>query len=303
MKNMGNTEKFVNRHIGPREHEIDEMLKTIGINSIEELINETVPDNILLTEKLSLNEALSETELLAEMQKLSNKNKIFKNFIGMGYNETITPSVIKRNILENPGWYTQYTPYQAEISQGRLEALLNFQTMVSDLTGMELANASLLDEGTAAAEAMSMFFGQRKGERKNSKCLLVSDNVFPQTIDVILTRAKPLDIELRIVNENEFELSDDVFALVVQYPGKDGSISDYQKLFESAAERGIFTIVAADLLSLALLKPPGEFGADCVVGSTQRFGIPLGYGGPHAGYFATKEIYKRSIPGRIIGVS
>ena len=303
MKITQNTEKFANRHIGPREHEIAEMLKTIGINSIDELINETVPDNILLNEKLSLNEALSERELLTEMQSLSSKNKIFKNFIGMGYNETITPSVIKRNILENPGWYTQYTPYQAEISQGRLEALLNFQTMVSDLTGMELANASLLDEGTAAAEAMSMFFGLRKGDKKNSNCLLVSDNLFPQTIDVLHTRSKPLDIELKIESDSDFELSDNIFAIVVQYPGKDGNILDYHELFKKATEKGIFTIVAADLLSLALLKAPGDFGADCVVGSTQRFGIPLGYGGPHAGYFATKELYKRSIPGRIIGVS
>ena len=303
MENTDNTEKFVNRHIGPRAHEVDEMLKTIGVNSIDDLINETVPDNILLSEKLSLAEALSETELLAEMQNLGNKNKIFKNFIGMGYHETITPSVIKRNVLENPGWYTQYTPYQAEISQGRLEALLNFQTMVSDLTGMELANASLLDEGTAAAEAMSMFFGLRKGERKNSNYLLVSDNLFPQTIDVLHTRAKPLDIKLKIASESDFELSDDIFALVVQYPGKDGNISDFHKLFKKASEKGIFTIVAADLLSLALLKAPGDFGADCVVGSTQRFGVSLGFGGPHAAYFATKEIYKRSIPGRIIGVS
>lgn len=303
MKNFPNTEKFISRHIGPREDDITEMLKVIGVNSIEEMINETVPDNILLNKKLNLKKALSETELLADMQQMSQKNKIFKNYIGMGYNETITPSVIKRNILENPGWYTQYTPYQAEISQGRLEALLNFQTMVSDLTGLPLANASLLDEGTAAAEAMTMFFGQRKGDRKNSKNLLISGNVFPHTIDVLKTRSAPYGIDLTIKDDANLELTDDIYAVLVQYPGKDGSISDYQKLFEEASEKGIYTIVAADLLSLALLKAPGEFGADCVVGSTQRFGIPLGFGGPHAGYFATKEQFKRAIPGRIIGIS
>lgn len=303
MKINLNHEKFAKRHIGPRDNEVTEMLETIGVHSINELLKETVPDNILLTEKPDLDIPLSESELLDEMEKLALKNKVFKNFIGMGYNETITPSVIRRNILENPGWYTQYTPYQAEISQGRLEALLNFQTMVSDLTAMPLANASLLDEGTAVGEAMSMFYGLRKKTKKNSNVILVSENIFPQTLEVLSTRAEPIGVKLRIKTENKFELSDDVFAILVQYPSNDGSINNYEELFNQAKEKGIFSIVASDLLSLTLLKPPGEFGADCVVGSTQRFGVPLGFGGPHAAFFATKEEFKRAIPGRIIGVS
>ncbi|MCB9205787.1 MAG: aminomethyl-transferring glycine dehydrogenase [Ignavibacteriales bacterium] len=303
MQNIPLQEKFVDRHIGPRENEITEMLQTIGVDSVEKLIYETVPDNILITKQPELEAPITEYELLKEMQRIASKNKLFKNFIGMGYYETITPSPIKRNILENPGWYTQYTPYQAEISQGRLEALLNFQTMVIDLTGMQIANASLLDEGTAAAEAMSMFYSLRKGEKKNSNIFLISDNVFPQTIDVIKTRAVHLGIELRIENEDNFELTEDVFGIFVQYPGMNGSISNYEELFKSAKEKNIFCIAAADILSLVLLKSPGELGADCVVGSTQRFGVPMGFGGPHAAYFATKEDYKRSIPGRIIGIS
>jgi glycine dehydrogenase len=296
-------ENFSTRHIGPRNNEIEEMLKEIGVSSLKELIDQTVPDNIMLKKEPVLDPPLTESELILEMKRLASLNKPFKNYIGMGYNETITPSVIKRNILENPGWYTQYTPYQAEISQGRLEALLNFQTMVSDLTGMELANASLLDEGTAAAEAMSMFWGLRKGDRKNSSKLIISDNLFPQTIDVVKTRSKPLGIQNEIVDNDNILLSEDVFAVLVQFPGKNGSLSNYEQIFLEAKEKGIYIIVAADLMSLTLLKPPGEMGADCVVGSTQRFGVPLGFGGPHAAYFATKEQYKRSIPGRIIGVS
>ena len=303
MENYLEHEKFAKRHIGPRDYEVKEMLETIGVNSIEELINETVPDNILLTQKPVLDAPLTESELIEEMEKLASKNKLFKNFIGMGYCETITPSVIRRNILENPGWYTQYTPYQAEISQGRLEALLNFQTMVSDLTAMPLANASLLDEGTAVGEAMSMFYGLRKKEKKNSNVILVSENIFPQTLEVLSTRALPIGAELRVVDENDFVLDDDVFALLVQYPSNDGSVNSYEELFKRANDKGIYTIVAADLLSLTLLKAPGEFGADCVVGSTQRFGVPLGFGGPHAAFFATREEFKRAIPGRIIGVS
>lgn len=296
-------DKFVDRHIGPSSSEIEEMLKKIGAGSIEEMIHETVPDNILLKSTPNLGEPLTEKELMDKMQYLAAKNVLFKNFIGMGYYETITPSVIRRNILENPGWYTQYTPYQAEISQGRLEALLNFQTMVSDLTGMELANASLLDEGTASAEAVNMFFGQRKGARKNSSTVLVSDNIFPQTIDVLKTRSGPIGIKINIQSEENFELSDEVFAIVVQYPGKNGEITNYEALFKEAKEKNIFVIVAADILALTLLKSPGELGADCVVGSTQRLGVPIGFGGPHAAYFATMEKYKRSIPGRIIGIS
>ncbi|PID62142.1 MAG: glycine dehydrogenase (aminomethyl-transferring) [Ignavibacteriae bacterium] len=303
MQNIPQPEEFINRHIGPRESNIQEMLKTIGVNSIEELVEQTVPDNILLEKNPEFDNPLTETELLIEMQKLADKNKQFKNYIGMGYYETITPSVIKRNILENPGWYTQYTPYQAEISQGRLEALLNFQTMVADLTGMELANASLLDEGTAAAEAMRMLHGLRKGEKKKANTILISDKVFTQTIDVIKTRAVPLGIEVIVKPLEKFELSENIYALVVQYPNADGSINNFKELFAKATEKGIFNIVAADLLALTLLTPPGEFGADCVLGSTQRFGVPMGFGGPHAAYFATKEAYKRTIPGRIIGIS
>ncbi len=221
----------------------------------------------------------------------------------MGYYPSILPTVIQRNILENPGWYTQYTPYQAEIAQGRLEALLNFQTVVSDLTAMEIANASLLDEGTAAAEAMSMFFALRPKEKKNANVFFVSEEVFPQTLDVLKTRANPLGIELRVGNARNAELSDDIFGILVQYPAGYGEVRDYTSLFQQASEKKIFKVVAADLLSLTLLKPPGEFGADAVVGSSQRFGIPMGFGGPHAAYFATKEEFKRSIPGRIIGVS
>ena len=303
MENYLEHEKFAKRHIGPRDYEVKEMLETIGVDSIEKLLNETVPDNILLTQKPVLDAPLTESELIEEMEKLASKNKLFKNFIGMGYCETITPSVIRRNILENPGWYTQYTPYQAEISQGRLEALLNFQTMVSDLTAMPLANASLLDEGTAVGEAMSMFYGLRKKEKKNSNVILVSKNIFPQTLEVLSTRALPIGAELRVAAENDFTLDDDVFALLVQYPANDGSVNSYEELFKRANDKGIYTIVAADLLSLTLLKAPGEFGADCVVGSTQRFGVPLGFGGPHAAFFATREEFKRAIPGRIIGVS
>ena len=259
MENNLDHEKFAKRHIGPRDYEVKEMLETIGVHSIDELLNETVPDNILLPEKPDLDLPLTESELLEEMERLASKNKLFNNFIGMGYSETITPSVIRRNILENPGWYTQYTPYQAEISQGRLEALLNFQTMVSDLTAMPLANASLLDEGTAVGEAMSMFYGLRKKEKKSSNVILVSENVFPQTLEVLSTRALPIGVELRIVNESKFKLSDDVFAILVQYPANDGSISEFEELFNHAREKGIFNIVAADLLSLTLLKPPGRF--------------------------------------------
>ncbi len=295
--------KFQDRHIGPNNNEIDEMLSYIGLKSIEELVSKTVPDNILLKKSPNLSEPLSELELQERMQELASKNKLFKNYIGMGYYTTILPSVIKRNILENPGWYTQYTPYQAEISQGRLEALLNFQTVISDLTALPLTNASLLDEGTAAAEAMSMVYSLRKGERKKSNTLLVSKNIFPQTLDVLKTRAISLGIDLKFEDENNFILDDNIFGIIVQYPGNDGIINNYSDLFEEAESKGVFKIVIADILSLTLLKPPGEFGADVAVGSTQRFGIPLGFGGPHAAYFATLEKYKRAVPGRIIGVS
>lgn len=296
-------DKFKTRHIGPDEREIKEMLKVIGVDSLEGLINETVPETIRLKEKLSIGDALAEQELINQFRSIAEKNKLYKSYIGAGYYGTYTPTVILRNIMENPGWYTQYTPYQAEISQGRLEALLNFQTMVIDLTGLPIANASLLDEGTAAAEAMHMLYAARKPEKKNANKFFVSDECFPQTIDVLKTRCEPIGVELVIGDFKTLELTDGIFALLVQYPTDSGEIYDYKELFERAQEKGIFCVVAADILSLALLTPPGEFGADVAVGNTQRFGVPMGYGGPHAAYFACKDDFRRLIPGRIIGVS
>ncbi len=299
------TDSFVLRHIGPQKSEVEEMVKTIGVNSIDDLINKTIPSNIRLAKDLNLPEPLSEFKYLTHIQKLSNKNKLFKNYIGLGYHPTILPGVIQRNILENPGWYTSYTPYQAEISQGRLEALLNYQTMVMELTGMELANASLLDEGTAAAEAMLMLFNSRSRTQKKESAtkFFVSNEVLPQTIDVLKTRAYPLGIELVFGDHQNFEFTSAVFGTLIQYPSKSGQIYDYSSFINKAKVVDAKIAVAADLLSLTILTPPGEWGADVVVGTTQRFGIPMGYGGPHAGYFATKETYKRAIPGRIIGVS
>jgi glycine dehydrogenase len=296
-------DKFVNRHVGPNESDIEKMLSVIGISSLDKLINKTVPDSIRLKKKLKLDNPLTENEFLIKLKKIASKNKIYKNYIGLGYYPTITPSVIIRNVLENPGWYTQYTPYQAEISQGRLEALLNFQTMVSDLTGMKVANASLLDEATAAAEAMTMLHSLRKTDKKNSNVFWVSQECLPQTIDVLKTRSEPLGIQLRIGDHKTLELTDDIYGILVQYPSADGEVNDYSELFKQAKEKDIYRAVAADLLSLAILIPPGEFGADVVVGTTQRFGVPMGFGGPHAAYFATKDEFKRQIPGRIIGVS
>lgn len=296
-------DRFVDRHIGPSKEEIKEMLAELKLSSVSEMIEKTVPKGIRLQEKLDLPKAQTEFEFLHHLKSVSQKNKVFKSYIGMGYYPTITPGVIQRNILENPGWYTQYTPYQAEISQGRLEALVNFQTMVSDLTGLELANASLLDEATSAAEAMSMFFSSRKGEKKNANVFLTDVNTFPQTLDVLKTRSEPINIDLKIDSVTEEKLSDDVFGILIQYPNNDGEVKDLSNIIKVAKDKGIFIVVAADLLSLTLLTPPGELGADAVVGSAQRFGVPMGYGGPHAGYFATKEEFKRQIPGRIIGVS
>ncbi|NJD23348.1 MAG: aminomethyl-transferring glycine dehydrogenase [Melioribacter sp.] len=303
MNNFEFYDKFVDRHVGPNEEEISKMLSAIGVSSLDELIDKTVPASIRLKEKLQLDPPQSEFEFLNHLKQIAGKNKVFKNYIGLGYYPTITPGVIKRNILENPGWYTQYTPYQAEISQGRLEALLNFQTMIVDLTAMPIANASLLDEATAAAEAMTMFYSLRKTAKKNANVFWVSEEVFPQTIDVLKTRCEPLGIKLRIGNHKNLELTDDIYGILVQYPSACGEVYDYSELFKQAEAKSILKAVAADLLSLALLTPPGEFGADVVLGSTQRFGVPMGFGGPHAAYFATKEEYKRQIPGRIIGVS
>ncbi len=303
MNNFEFNDKFSDRHIGPNNNEIARMLSAIGVSSLDELIDKTIPHVIRLKEKLELDEPLTEYDFISHLKEIASKNKIFKNYIGMGYYPTITPSVIKRNILENPGWYTQYTPYQAEISQGRLEALLNFQTMIIDLTAMPIANASLLDEATAAAEAMTMFYASRKSSKKSSNVFFVSEECFPQTIDVLLTRAEPLGIKVKIGSHKTLKLTDDIFGILVQYPAAHGEIYDYTELFKLAAELGIFKAVAADILSLALLTPPGEFGADAVVGSTQRFGVPMSYGGPHAAFFAARDEFKRQMPGRIIGVS
>lgn len=300
-----NTEVFAARHIGITENDMPRMLQTIGVDSLEQLISETIPDDIKLKLPLALPSGISEHEFLGHLQELAQKNKIFKTYIGLGYHETLTPSVIKRNILENPGWYTAYTPYQAEIAQGRLEALLNFQTMITDLTGMEIANASLLDESTAAAEAMTMLFDVRGRQQKKDGAVkfFVSEEVLPQTLDLLKTRAIPLGIELVVGNHQAFDFSTDFYGALLQYPGKHGQVHDYAEFAQKAKEQEIKVAVAADILSLVLLTPPGEWGVDVVVGTTQRFGIPLGYGGPHAAFFATKEEYKRSLPGRIIGVT
>ncbi len=297
-------DNFVTRHIGPRESDVKEMLKVIGVNSLDELINKTIPETIRI-ETLQKTDPISEYEYIKSLKEIASKNKLYKNYIGLGYYETILPAVIQRNILENPSWYTSYTPYQAEISQGRLEALLNFQTMIMELTAMELANASLLDEATAAAEAMIMLYNSRSRAKAklNANIFLVDDNIFPQTLDVLKTRCEPLGIILKIEKYTEFNFSDEVFGAIAQYPTADGNIRDYKATVENAHENDCAFVVAADILALTLLTPPGEWGADVVVGSTQRFGIPMGYGGPHAGYFATREKFKRNIPGRIIGVS
>ena len=299
------TNNFVKRHNGPRQAETLSMLNVIGVKSLDQLIDETVPQKIRLKQPLNLPDGINEYEFLNHLKALGSRNKIFRSYIGMGYYNSITPGVITRNILENPGWYTSYTPYQAEISQGRLEALLIFQTMVSDLTGMPLANASLLDEGTAAAEAMIMLYNSRTRQavKDNVNSFFVSSNLFPQTIDVLKTRAIPLGIELVFGNHSTFEFTGKEFGAIIQYPDGDGEVCDYSSFVTQAHEQGAAVAVAADILSLALLTPPGEWGADVVVGSSQRFGIPMGFGGPHAAFFATKEEYKRNIPGRIIGAS
>ncbi len=297
--------QFSERHIGPRPSDQENMLNKIGVSNMSELIDLAIPQAIRLSKKMDLPKALNESELIEHMKMLGQKNKNYRSYIGLGYYNNIMPGVIQRNILENPGWYTAYTPYQAEIAQGRLEALLNYQTMVTDLTAMEIANASLLDEGTAAAEAMIMLFNARHKDKKKAQActFLVSKDCFPQTIDVLKTRATPIGIKLQIVEHSDFIFSDDVFGMLVQYPCKYGNIENYKILAQDAKNNNVGIAVAADLLSLTLLTPPGEWGADVVVGTTQRFGIPMGYGGPHAAYFATKESYKRNIPGRIIGVT
>lgn len=297
------SDQFQERHIGPNSDETKAMLHAIGNDSLEHLISNTIPASIRLSEELDLPEALSEHEYLRALKKIAQKNKVYRSFIGKGYYGTLTPSVILRNIFENPGWYTQYTPYQAEIAQGRLEALLNFQTMVCDLTGMPLANASLLDEGTSAAEAMIMAYNLKNKRTSDRKKIFVDQNVFDQTIDVVLGRAIPLGIEVIVGDWRNVELDADFFAAIVQYPDAIGQVNEYSSFASRLAENDQMVIVAADIMSLTMLKPPGEWGADIVVGTTQRFGIPMGFGGPHAAFFATSEKYKRQIPGRIIGVS
>jgi glycine dehydrogenase len=299
-KPFEHSDSFVRRHIGPRPEDSLKMLESLGLADMDELIEKSVPSSIRLSHEIQIGEAHSEYSVLCQLRELAAKNKIFRSFIGMGYYDCITPPVIQRNILENPGWYTQYTPYQAEISQGRLEALLNFQTMVADLTGLETANASLLDEGTAAAEAMSMSYSLNKTD---ANAFFVSDACHPQTIEVVQTRTKARGIRLLIGNHDTFELAQGVFGALLPYPASDGSIFDYSGFIERAHQHGVLVTVAADLLALTLLRPPGEFGADIAVGNTQRFGVSLGYGGPHAAYFATRDAFKRHMPGRIVGVS
>ncbi len=294
---------FANRHLGPNEKEIAQMVKTIGVNDVAQLIDETIPSDIRLKETLALPEGISEYAFQKKIQQLAQKNKLFANYIGMGYHPAIVPAVIQRNILENPGWYTAYTPYQAEIAQGRLEALFNYQTVVSDLTGMDLANASLLDESTAAAEAMSLLFAVRTREQKkrNSHRFFVASSTLPQTIALLNTRATPIGVEIVVGDIEQYELDETYFGALFQYPGKNGNIIDLAAHAKKAQALEIKTVVAADLFALTLLEAPAKYDVDAVVGTTQRFGIPLGYGGPHAAYFATKEAYKRNIPGRIIG--
>ena len=298
-------DKFVQRHIGPRDHEIGTMLEKVGVSSIDELIEQTVPASIRLKKPLNVEGGLTERQYFRKIHDIASKNKVYNTYIGMGYYDVITPAVILRNVLENPVWYTSYTPYQAEISQGRLEALLNFQTVVTEMTGMELANASLLDEATAAAEAMVMMFNSRSRAQAKAgvNVMLADEMMWPQTKEVLITRAKPLGIELQFGDFKSLEFTDNVFGVMVQYPNSNGNIEDYRELVEKAQEKAVRVAVAADLLSLAVLTPPGEWGADIVFGTTQRFGIPMGYGGPHAAYFATKEALKRTLPGRIIGVT
>ncbi|MEN9497453.1 MAG: hypothetical protein RL750_352, partial [Bacteroidota bacterium] len=296
--------EFQSRHIGPRSADLADMLNTIGEQQLSELIDRTVPPNIRMQRSLNLPAAMTEFEYLQHMQALASKNQLFKTYIGQGYYNTITPSVILRNIFENPGWYTQYTPYQAEIAQGRLESLLNYQTMVSDLTALPIANASLLDEGTAAAEAMTMFFNTlNKQDHIERPKFFVDEQVFPQTLDILKTRALPVGIELVIGDYQNASIDNTFFGALLQYPNNLGSIVDYRSFIDNVHAAGGYVVMATDLMALTLLTPPGELGADVAVGSAQRFGVPLGYGGPHAAFFAAKDDFKRSIPGRIIGIS
>src|SRR5918996_804003 len=292
---------FVSRHIGPADEDVKEMLATLGFGSLDELVDATVPAAIRLRRPLDLPPAQSEYEALAGMRAIARRNRVTRSFIGLGFHETITPPTIQQNILDNPGWYTASTPYQAEIAQGRLEALLNFQTVVIDLTGLEIANASLLDESTAAAEAMTLAYAVRGKEGKET--FFVSELCHPQTIDVVRTRARARGIDVVVGDHRSAKIGGNVFGVLVQYPATDGAIHDYRELADRAHSAGAMVVAAADLLALTLLTPPGEWGADIAIGNTQRFGVPLGYGGPHAAYLSTRDEFKRQIPGRIIGVS
>lgn len=297
------TNNFAKRHNGPQAQDIQKMLDVIGVSSIDELIDKTIPSSIRFKSPLNLEQGMNEFEFISHMKDLASKNKVYKSYIGMGYYNTITPGVLQRNILENPGWYTAYTPYQAEISQGRLEALFNFQTTVCSLTAMPIANASMLDEATAAAEAMLMFFGSRSREQQKNNVIkfFVDSSLFPQNLEVIRTRAIPKGIELVIGNPKEIVLDNTFFGAILQYPNVFGEVNDYREFTSKAKENNVFVAVIADILALSLLTPPGEWGADAVCGNTQRFGVPMGYGGPHAGYFACTENFKRNMPGRIVG--
>ena len=298
-------EQFVNRHIGPSEKDFQQMLETIGVKSVEELLAQVMPQSIRLRKPLALDEPMTEAQFASHIRSLAERNQTLRSFIGMGYYPNSMPAAIIRNVFENPSWYTSYTPYQAEISQGRLEALLNFQTMIVSLTGMEIANCSLLDEATATAEAMLMMYSLRSRDQQKAgaNVLFVDSNIFPQTLDVLLTRSEPFGIEIVIDDYATYEFSGKEFGAIVQYPAAAGEVRDYESFAEKAHEAGAKVAAVCDLMSLVLLKAPAEWGADIAVGSSQRFGLPMGFGGPSAGYMATKDAYKRNMPGRIIGVS
>ena len=295
---LENAAEFVARHIGPSADEQQAMLAALGCSNLAELTTQVVPEAIAMTEALDIVDSCTEVQALAELRQMAELNQVFKNYIGQGYYGTITPNVIQRNILENPAWYTAYTPYQPEISQGRLEALINFQTMITDLTGMEMANASMLDEGTAAAEAMALC--QRMSKSKSTRFLVDAD-CLPQTIEVIKTRAEPMGIDVLVGEPDQFE--GEAFGALLQYPGASGEVRDYRDIIQHIQDNKGLVVMAADILSLVMLESPGTLGADVAIGSTQRFGVPLGYGGPHAGYMATREAYKRNLPGRLVGLS
>ena len=300
LKDLQNAAEFIARHIGPSAEDQQQMLKTLGCNNLQQLTEQVVPEAIAMADDLAIVDGCSEAQALEELRALASQNKVFRSFIGQGYYNTITPNVIQRNILENPAWYTAYTPYQPEISQGRLEALINFQTMITDLTGMEMSNASMLDEGTAAAEAMSLC--QRMSKSKSARFFVDSD-CLPQTIEIIKTRAEPMGVEVVVGDPATLTADTELFGLLLQYPGASGEIRNFREVIEQVKQQGALVVMAADILSLVLLESPGSLGADVAIGSTQRFGVPLGFGGPHAAYMATREAFKRNLPGRLVGLS